>query len=36
MFRLRYIVLFWIARQLWKLVRPALERRLGRRSAAHP
>ena len=34
MFRLRYVVLFWIARQVWKLARPALERRLRRRSAA--
>ena len=36
MFRLRYVVLFWIARQVWKLARPALERRLrARRSAEH-
>jgi hypothetical protein len=31
MFRLRTLVLLWIGRKLWSLVRPAAERRLRKR-----
>jgi hypothetical protein len=32
MFRLRNLVLLWVARKLWALIRPAAERRLRKRT----
>jgi hypothetical protein len=33
MFRLRNLVLLWIARKLWSVARPAVQRRLRQRNA---
>jgi hypothetical protein len=32
MFRLRNLVLLWVARKLWAVIRPAAERRLRKRT----
>jgi hypothetical protein len=34
MFRLRTVVLLWLARMIWRIVRPALQRRLAARRAS--
>jgi hypothetical protein len=34
MFRLRNLVLLWIGRKLWAAARPAVQRRLRKRSSA--
>ena len=36
MFRLRTIVLLWLGRRLWTLVRPAVERRLRKHGLFAP
>jgi len=36
MFRLRTVVLLWIARKLWSVLRPAAERRLRKRYRTNP
>jgi hypothetical protein len=36
MFRLRNLVLLWIARKLWSILRPAAERRLRKRYRTNP
>jgi hypothetical protein len=36
MFRLRNLVLLWLGRKLWSVVRPAAERRLRKRYRMNP